>query len=245
MTRSTARAAFTLIELLVAIAIIAILMTLLSPVLRAVRQNMRGAQCVNNLKQIHASFQQYHQDYKRLPPTDQQIPGVPAYNATWIQGPGVDLPTRFSDTSLRNSLLWKYNQTREIRVCPMDTDNTNGFFSYSMSSILGMKTFNEVFRPAEALLLVQENPLRFIGTSNGDGTFMGTDEPDVIHNGMAGTLYVDGHAALYDWTQYIGPPKPYTVFNRPPAEIGTIPPALKVYIMPWGNLSGPATGMSF
>jgi prepilin-type N-terminal cleavage/methylation domain-containing protein/prepilin-type processing-associated H-X9-DG protein len=240
MTRRNARAAFTLIELLVVVAIIAILMTLLSPVLRSVRQAMRGAHCVNNLKQLHASFQQYQTEWSMLPPVDRQ-PNPMVQNATWIQGPGGG----FTDASLRTSLLWLYNQTREIRVCPMDTDNTNGMFSYSMASQLGGKSMLSVFKPSEVPMLIQENPLRSIGTGGGDGTFSGLDEPDVVHNGMAGTLYVDGHAVLFDWTQYRGPPYPFTDPNavppRPPRPTGTMPRAQDIWIPPWGPCLGGVT----
>src|SRR5689334_9077466 len=51
---------FTLIELLVVIAIIAVLIALLLPAVQAAREAARRAQCVNNLKQLGITLQNYH-----------------------------------------------------------------------------------------------------------------------------------------------------------------------------------------
>ena len=51
---------FTLIELLVVIAIIAVLIALLLPAVQAAREAARRAQCINNLKQLALTMQNYH-----------------------------------------------------------------------------------------------------------------------------------------------------------------------------------------
>src|SRR3979411_2355777 len=60
MNRKSTRAGFTLIELLVVIAIIAVLIALLLPAVQAAREAARRAQCVNNLKQLGLTLQNYH-----------------------------------------------------------------------------------------------------------------------------------------------------------------------------------------
>src|ERR1700757_2637693 len=58
---------FTLIELLVTIAIIAVLIALLLPAVQAAREAARRARCVNNLKQLALSAQNYLDGHATLP----------------------------------------------------------------------------------------------------------------------------------------------------------------------------------
>lgn len=54
---------FTLVELLVVVAVLAILMALLLPVLRNVKETTKRISCVNNLKQIGLANASYHAEY--------------------------------------------------------------------------------------------------------------------------------------------------------------------------------------
>ncbi|WP_315852344.1 DUF1559 domain-containing protein [Paludisphaera rhizosphaerae] len=63
------RRGFTLIELLVVIAIIAVLIALLLPAVQSAREAARRSQCVNNLKQLALSIQNYHDTNGCIPPS--------------------------------------------------------------------------------------------------------------------------------------------------------------------------------
>src|SRR5262245_24963456 len=59
--------AFTLVELLVVIAVIGILVALLLPAIQAAREAARRAQCLNNVKQVCLSVQNYESAHKAYP----------------------------------------------------------------------------------------------------------------------------------------------------------------------------------
>ena len=62
------RDGFTLIELLIVIAVLGILMAILVPITRAVREVARRTKCAGNLRQIYAHMIDYAEDYRgRLP----------------------------------------------------------------------------------------------------------------------------------------------------------------------------------
>jgi prepilin-type N-terminal cleavage/methylation domain-containing protein len=66
--------AFTLVELLVVIAIIGTLVALLLPAVQRSRESSRRSTCLNNLKQIALSTQQFENRYRRFPGVFEEIP---------------------------------------------------------------------------------------------------------------------------------------------------------------------------
>jgi len=100
-TLKTNRAGFTLVELLVVIAVLAILGSLLIPVLGSVKRRSHEATCVSNMRQIGVALQLYATDHGQYPSTTH----TSQLNQAWIF-----------------TIADYLGNVDEVRICPADPD---------------------------------------------------------------------------------------------------------------------------
>ncbi len=86
--RQSGRKGFTLIELLVVIAIIAILASILLPVLSKAKQKAKGVTCMNNSKQLDLAWTMYAGDNSDVLPINEDkskpYQGTPSWVGNWM-----------------------------------------------------------------------------------------------------------------------------------------------------------------
>ena len=120
MPRSRSRLGFTLVELLVVIAILAVLMSLLLPVLKSAIESARVAVCASNLKSHHNAIHMVALDHPsgRLPSSDGDLlcvsilPNIGGY--------------RGNPFGIHTADLMTYGYTEDIGACPGVTSDTGG-----------------------------------------------------------------------------------------------------------------------
>lgn len=118
---------FSIIEVLVALAIIGLLAGILFPILFSVKESARAARCHSNLKQLHAAFELYAQDWDGVLPCPGGLKGDLSY---WDQEGGGGI-----DTYLKNREMGG----QSVFCCPGYTGDYRSEWSprtYGMNSFL-------------------------------------------------------------------------------------------------------------
>ena len=126
--------AFTLIELLVVIAIIAVLMAILMPSLRMVREQARSISCRSNVRTLTLAWLMYKDEND-----GNLVSGLTlssGYNEKTL-APWVVMPPNASDASveekkeyIKKGMLWPYVKDVDVYHCPSDRRKNSPYHKY-------------------------------------------------------------------------------------------------------------------
>ncbi|HEV2319140.1 MAG TPA: type II secretion system protein [Verrucomicrobiae bacterium] len=171
---------FTLVELLIVVAVIAILASLLLPVLSAARAKSQQTACVNNLRQLAACWFMYANDNGSKYANNLPLVDLPTISNNWALG-NMQIPVQATNAGfLERGELFPYTTQPSLYHCPADPTRVSGTLrvrSYAMNSWIG----ND-YMPlgiGGVMQFVKEQGYRTFMTEN-DTVFMGTSALWVI-----------------------------------------------------------------
>ena len=203
------RCGFSLIELLVAISIIAILTSIVLPVIARARASARDAACLSNLHQLGGAFQVYANDNGSIWPCPAQT-GKPKWwsrdwiypivygksavataDNRWLRGTIFECPAAAQLTVPGSDYLWNsYGMSARLNDKVNDTGDYRGDF----------KHLNLVKTPSETTLLI-DCTQQWSGTivtatpAPSNSQLAAVQNATVRHRNYLNVLYVDYHAA--------------------------------------------------
>ncbi len=180
------RRGFTLVELLSVIAIVAVLFTILIPVLSSIRATSQVTGCTSNLRNCHAAIQLYVNEHGAYP---RPFTSTGSYQTSWWQ--------RLAKEGYFAQVVEGSNQKTETLAraclgCPAVRDELNDSIkvTYSMNNHLSEKTPETVRHFSSCMLLID-------GWRQSNGAYSpaiwnGGPAPEHPHTGSTNILFVDG-----------------------------------------------------
>jgi prepilin-type N-terminal cleavage/methylation domain-containing protein/prepilin-type processing-associated H-X9-DG protein len=200
---------FTLIELLVVISIIAVLLSILMPSLRLVRDQARRIHCISNVKSLALGWYMYKDDNK-----DNLVPGNTG-NGCWVTNPPNGATLEQQKDAIRAGQLFSYvSKETGIYHCPADrrTQGVNrAFLTFSIpggangedwAGHIKITKYSDIKKSAETYIFVEEADVRGtnVGSWQMDPTAKTWVDPVAMWHNKQSTLgFADGHAEMHPW----------------------------------------------
>jgi prepilin-type N-terminal cleavage/methylation domain-containing protein len=238
---SIRRRGFTLLELLAVIATIAILASLLLPILNRAKMKAQRTNCSSNLRQLGIAWMLYSGDNNGY-----LVASYPDSPEVWVEGDMSNAVEAVDLDLIRKGKLYHYDQNTAIYHCPADQGkDINGkrvatVRSYSMNSFMGARDpalgpippsadgfvpffskETDVRRPSEAFVLLDEDERSindgFFITDPSAGVWL--DFPAISahrHNYSYALNFADGHSEIWRYQD----PRTLQVDTRQPDQAG-------------------------
>ncbi len=228
ITRRPESPGFTLIELLVVIAVIAILAALLLPGLARAKAAARRIQCINNQKQLAATWIMYTADNSDwLVANGHNDPPSPVFKQ-WVQGAFYNPTDNTNQDYILNpnyALFANYLKTVKVYMCPTDRTrvrvngiNQDRIRSYALNAYLGwtgswdarLSSNYRVFKKHSQVIAAMPQGMFLFADVYPEsicwpyfGVQMDRDlffnYPGVSHNNGAVLSFSDGHVEHHKW----------------------------------------------
>jgi prepilin-type N-terminal cleavage/methylation domain-containing protein/prepilin-type processing-associated H-X9-DG protein len=229
--------AFTLIELLVVIAVIAVLMAILMPSLRAARDQAKRIHCVSNLKTLSLAWFMYKDE------NDDELVGGHTSPGNWVLAPSGDSIEQKKEAIRQGALFPYVNDTVDVYRCPADLRIKDpGQFAFRSFSIAGGANgegwagavraikYSDIKNPAIKYVFLEDIDPRGYNTGSWVMDFnppRWVDPLAMWHNERGTIGFADGHAEMHrwndrsfiDWCQRaMFEPGSFSFYMTPPAD---------------------------
>jgi prepilin-type N-terminal cleavage/methylation domain-containing protein/prepilin-type processing-associated H-X9-DG protein len=223
---------FTLIELLVVMVIISMIIGMVFPAVTGMKEKANIVICTGNLKQLYNGMMSFAADHDgRCPINENNSSGMMfgVAKPNWIQGTALTGSNGVLTISMGS--LWTYVRDVRCYSCPSRPEKDDvrsysmaGYFSgsddaktraipaFNKITHLRAQKFLEAERPAQTMMLTEENPPGYPPedgrTFLNDGYFAHEDphrempasyhraDPFTLLNGKDNVVFVDGHVEL-------------------------------------------------